>query len=42
VLPGTHKINNSDDRDIATCDEKQMGMGGVPRIFSWQDMRTFI
>jgi hypothetical protein len=40
VIPGTHKISDSDDGNIATHDE-QMGMGGVSRIFSWQDTGTF-
>jgi hypothetical protein len=34
VLPETHRINDSDDRDdIATHDDEQMGMAGVSRIF---------
>jgi hypothetical protein len=41
VLPGTHEISDSDDGDIATRDDEQMGMGGVSGIFSRQDIGTF-
>jgi hypothetical protein len=41
VLPGTHEISDSDDGDIATHDDEQMGMGGVSGIFLWQDIGTF-
>jgi hypothetical protein len=27
VLPGTHEVSDSDDRDIVTCVYEQMGMG---------------
>jgi hypothetical protein len=38
VLPRTQKISDSDDGDIVTHDDEQMGMGGVSRISLGQAM----
>jgi hypothetical protein len=41
VLLGTHKNSESDDGDDnAICDDKQMGMGEMSRIFMWQNSAT--
>jgi hypothetical protein len=41
VLPGKHKLSDSDDRDDTTThDNEQMQIGGLSRKPSWQDTGT--
>jgi hypothetical protein len=41
VLPGKHKLSDSDDiDDTTTHDNKQMQIGGLSRKSSWQDIEN--